>query len=258
MKESFRFDIFDPQTAIDHARDILGPQFTSDLAEVLRVAMSDIRNLPTLRFSDKTTLKLDDYVRKWSGKYIAGFNNRPSVRVGKKSSTYSDSVVKSILSSRLPNLDNDMVSKIENGHSLMMTIENLVGELLEEYLSVKLASDGWLCCWGNTIDAVDFCKPGGDLLQIKNSDNSENSSSSRVRSGTSIMKWFRRFSTKENIYNWEALNVMMDRVDLSETNFRSFIESTIKQNPSAIYIDPHHPLLPKNKQWVINFLMLMA
>ena len=104
--------------------------------------------------------------------------------------------MKIILLERLPELTQELANQVEGGHSLMMTIENLVGDLLEEYLSVKLKENGWCCCWGSTIDAVDFCKADGSLIQIKNSDNSENSSSSRVRAGTTIEKWYRRKSTK--------------------------------------------------------------
>ena len=51
----------------------------------------------------------------------------------------------------------------------MMTIEGMVGNLLEEYLATILHPYGWYCCWGSTIDAVDFCKEDGSLLQVKTS-----------------------------------------------------------------------------------------
>ena len=124
----------------------------------------------------------------------------------------------------------------------MMTIENLVGDLLEEYLSVKLQENGWCCCWGSTIDAVDFCKADGSLIQIKNSDNSENSSSSRVRAGTTIEKWFRRKSTKENTFFWENLNAMVKRKDLTEDDFRNFVKAAVTKNPGCLHVDDNHSL----------------
>ena len=136
-----------------------------------------------------------------------------------------------------------MADKIVAGHSLLMTIENNIGELLEEYLAVKLSPLGWYCCWGSTIDAVDFCKADGSLLQIKTSDNSENSSSSRVRQGTPIEKWFRRFSRRPGVYNWESLNRMLGRPGyVSESDFRAFAEKTIAANPACIYIAANHLL----------------
>ncbi|MFR4236189.1 MAG: SinI family restriction endonuclease, partial [Alistipes onderdonkii] len=117
-------------------------------------------------------------------------------------------------------------------HSLLMTIENNIGELLEEYLAVKLSPLGWYCCWGSTIDAVDFCKADGSLLQIKTSDNSENSSSSRVRQGTPIEKWFRRFSRRPGVYNWESLNGYWDGLD-RVVSFRAFAEKTAAANRPA-------------------------
>lgn len=110
--------------------------------------------------------------------------------------------------------------------------------MLEEYLALKLAEAGWYCCWGSCIDAVDFCQDKGRLLQVKNSDNSENSSSSRVRNGTTIEKWYRRKSRLYNTFNWSKLVAMTGVKTLSEHDFRQFVENTIKANPSCIYIDP--------------------
>ena len=152
-------------------------------------------------------------------------------------------MAKTILRARIPGLENNLADKIVAGHSLLMTIENNIGELLEEYLAVKLSPLGWYCCWGSTIDAVDFCKADGSLLQIKTSDNSENSSSSRVRQGTPIGKWFRRFSRRPGVYNWESLNRMLGQPGyISEPDFRSFAEKTIAANPACIYIAATHLL----------------
>ena len=148
---------------------------------VLKVAFSEKRNLPTFRLKSSDTILLSGYMKKWVGAYLAGYNNRPSVRTGNCSGTHPDPMAKTILRARIPGLENNLADKIVAGHSLLMTIENNIGELLEEYLAVKLSPLGWYCCWGSTIDAVDFCKADGSLLQIKTSDNSENSSSSRVR-----------------------------------------------------------------------------
>lgn len=242
MKESNKFDKFDSETAIGFAKKIAGKEFTDEMATVIKVAFKDKRNLPSLRFSDDKIIPLEEYMNKWVNAYLTGFNNRPSNRTGNKSNTHSDPIVRIILKARLPKISEELSLQVEGGHALMMTVENLVGDLLEEYLSIRLAKNGWCCCWGSTIDAVDFCKSDGSLIQIKNSDNSENSSSSRVRAGTTIEKWFRRKSTKENTFFWEKLNTMVNRKDLSEDDFRKFVTETIKKNPACLHVPDAHSL----------------
>lgn len=159
---------------------------------------------------------------------------------GKKSQTKPDPAVKLILRTRREDIDDNFADTLEKGHSLMMTIEGMVGNLLEEYLATILHPYGWYCCWGSTIDAVDFCKEDGSLLQVKTSNNSENSSSIRVRNGTEIRIWFRRFFNKANTFNWVALNEIIGRdifnEEDSERKFRDFITRTIRENPGCIYI----------------------
>lgn len=243
MKDTYNFDVYSIQSAKEIAQRIAGIRHTEELETVITVAFSDKRNLPSLRFKETEIVNLQDYINKWVGAYLNGYDNRPSQRTSKKSNTYSDAIIKIILQSRLPNISNELADKIEGGHSLLMTIENIVGDLLEEYLSIKLHACGWCCCWGSTIDAVDFCRIDGSLLQVKNSDNSENSSSSRVRAGTTIQKWYRRVSTKENTYVWERLHELVGRTDLSENDFRNFVNRIISNNPDCIFVERDHPLM---------------
>lgn len=242
MKDTQELSSYSAEIAIEIAKRIAGANYSEQLAAVLTVAISNKRNLPTFRIKSDV-IPLETYVEKWVTAYLRGYNNRPSVRVGNKSATLPDSIVKEILKMRCQNVGDNLADKIEGGHSLSMTIENIVGDLLEEYLSVRLAEHGWYCCWGSTVDAVDFCKQDGTLLQIKTSDNSENSSSSRVREGTDIKKWFRRFSTKENVYNWAELNKLIGKNILSEDDFRAFVAKTIQSNPNCIYVDDSNPLV---------------
>ncbi|WP_288780164.1 SinI family restriction endonuclease [uncultured Alistipes sp.] len=243
MTDAYRFDESSTEQAIAYAKIYAGENYSPAMETVLKVAFSEKRNLPTFRLKSSDTILLSGYMKKWVGAYLAGYNNRPSVRTGNCSGTHPDPMAKTILRTRIPGLEDNLADKIVAGHSLLMTIENNIGELLEEYLSVKLSPLGWYCCWGSTIDAVDFCKADGSLLQIKTSDNSENSSSSRVRQGTPIGKWFRRFSRRPGVYNWESLNRMLGRPGyMSEPDFRSFAEKTIAANPACIYIAATHLL----------------
>ena len=119
----------------------------------------------------------------------------------------------------------------------MMTLEKIVGDLLEEYLFIQLTPYGWHCCWGQTIKAVDFCHNDGRLLQVKTSDNSENSSSKGVRDDTNIQAWKRRKSRKMDEYYWDELVGLTGNAGLSEKNFREFIMDLLFNNPNCIHVD---------------------
>ncbi|MCK8142479.1 SinI family restriction endonuclease [Flavobacterium sp. I-SCBP12n] len=226
---------------ITYAKAHCRENYSQDLETLLKCAFSDIRNLPKLAYPKKIDkveqqVPLKDYVIKFIDSYHKAYNNRPSLRVGNASKTFSDPIVGLIFSLRVEDTSAEELKKIVEGHSLQMSIENLIGDLLEEYLSIKLCDYGWVCCWGSSIDAVDFCNSDGNLLQVKNSDNSENSSSSRVRNGTEIKKWARRKSTQNNTFYWEKLKELTGIEEVSEEDFRVFVENTIKKNPECIYL----------------------
>ena len=98
-----------------------------------------------------------------------------------------------------------------------MSAENIQGNLLEEYIASKVRPYGFLWCDGNIVRAVDFCNTDGScMLQIKNKSNTENSSSSNIREGTSIEKWYRlgtrtRNGVKTPDYKWETLNDLINQ-----------------------------------------------
>lgn len=127
--------------------------------------------------------------------------------------------------------------KLEHQHA--MCAENCVGNLLERYLDSKLRSSHWNWCCGEFVKAIDFLgKNKNDewiALQIKNRDNSENSSSSAIRDGTRIQKWFRSFSkdTKKgrtSFTNWGNLPTLMEGYDLREDEFKTFVSGYISKN----------------------------
>jgi hypothetical protein len=118
--------------------------------------------------------------------------------------------------------------KIEHQHS--MCAENCVGALLERYIDSILRFHGWVWCCGDFIKAVDFIYPtskGWNALQIKNRDNSENSSSSAIRNNTKIQKWFRTYS-KTGETNWNNLPSLMVNKGLSEEGFISYVHNYIE------------------------------
>jgi hypothetical protein len=176
-------------------------------------------------------------IEKWLDKYAKGYNSRISQRVSKLPSTVADPIVSTIISCRLKHLDQSDLGKISSGHRLSMSAENILGLLLEEHLSVKLAAFGWHYCWGETVRSVDFVNDDGRLLQVKNRSNSENSSSSRVRLGTVIEKWF-RVDAVSGDYRWDELNKMNKTRLFSENRFGAFVIATLKKNPEAMPVEP--------------------
>ena len=129
--------------------------------------------------------------------------------------------------------------KIKIEHQYSMCAENCVGNLLERYLDSKLRKSHWNWCCGEFVKAIDFLGKNSDgewiALQIKNRNNSENSSSSAIRDGSKIQKWFRSFSknTKKgrpSLTNWENLPPLMSKYDLNEKDFQTFVRKYIKAN----------------------------
>jgi hypothetical protein len=170
-------------------------------------------------------------------KFMKGYNNRPSIRHSNPTSTVPDPIIDHIIKARISKFSKEDIDLIRFGHRLSMAAENILGLILEEYIHNKSIKLGWSCCWGNSIQAVDFCSKEGQLLQIKNRSNTENSSSNKIRNGTKIEKWYRVNATK-GTYHWEELNKILNNADLfSEDDFIQFCETLIQKNPSALYVE---------------------
>lgn len=121
--------------------------------------------------------------------------------------------------------------RIQKEHQMSMSAENIVGELLERYLSSVLEPFGWIWCSGDFVKAVDFLKKDGDswkLLQIKNRSNTENSSSNKIRKGTSIEKWYRIDAYTGETF-WATFPDESARHLLSEDKFKEFIKTYLAQ-----------------------------
>lgn len=125
--------------------------------------------------------------------------------------------------------------RIKREHQHAMSAENIVGALLERYVATVLEPHGWVWCSGDFVKAVDFIKfqahsRSWQAVQIKNRDNTENSSSAAIRNNTSIEKWFRTFS-RTGADNWANFPEPEFREMLSEAGFRQFI---------LAYLTPNH------------------
>ena len=131
----------------------------------------------------------------------------------------------------------EQCQKIKIEHQYSMCAENCVGSLLERYLDSVLRPQGWYWCCGDFVKAIDFISKDRNgkwlALQIKNRDNTENSSSSAIRNGTQIQKWFRSFSKKGGT-NWDNLPELMQGYELSELGFIDFTKKYLKQEKEKL------------------------
>lgn len=167
-------------------------------------------------------------VREIVKKYYSGFtkSNFP-----KLSNLVPDDVVSLIMEFAF-DLEPESRERNKRIHSIAMSAENCVGQLLERYLDSVLRNKGWVWVCGDLIKAVDFIsrtEAGWNLLQIKNRSNSENSSSSAIRNNTNISKWW-RINANSGATNWDNVPATMQNKGLSEKGFREFIENYIKSN----------------------------
>jgi hypothetical protein len=147
----------------------------------------------------------------------------------KKSETTPDKAVYYFIKQK--GFKNIEVEKIKKYHIIAMAVENKIGLFLEEYIYTKIKDLGWVWCSGNVVQSIDFIKKNKDdsweKLQVKNSKNSENSSSNKVREDTDIKHWFRRFHTTGET-NWELLNKIMSVKCFSEIDFLKFLKIKAK------------------------------
>ncbi|WP_230283252.1 SinI family restriction endonuclease [Deinococcus sp. 23YEL01] len=185
---------------------------------------------PRGAFSGKGDID-ENFIRKAVKSYQADKIKEISL---KDVNTKSDSAVERIAVAA-GKISEEHIEKASENHRWLMQSENVLGVLLEKYIDSKISKQGWLWCAGSFIKAVDFIYPleSGEykILQIKNSSNSENSSSSAIRDGTEIEKWFRRYATTGK-YNWDALNKMIEEATgedpgFQESDFMDFINKTL-------------------------------
>ncbi len=179
-------------------------------------------------------------IKKWLKKYQKGYDERASQRISNPPGTISDPAIKRIIGARLPHLKEKDLNDIIFAHRLGMSAENILGLILEEYLSECLRDSGWHCAWGETVKLVDFVNEDSALLQIKNRSNSENSASSSVRDGTEIQKWY-RIKADRIEYMWDKLNDICRTSHLSEASFIEFVNALLGRNPDCLAVEEGNP-----------------
>jgi hypothetical protein len=212
---------------------------------IFNIALSNRSLFPALGVNNLTC---EQYVERWIKSYISAEDNPPSQRTATPKTSCSDPAIKIIVQTATRASGARSVQQ-EKYHNLFMSAENIQGNLLEEYISKNIAPYGWIWCKGNVLRSVDFCTNDGSvLLQIKNKSNSENSSSSAIRIGTAIQKWYRLGTRRKNgclvpNYKWEELNNIINTnspvhigtpCNMSEKSYTEFATGVVRQNPNLI------------------------
>ena len=221
---------------------------SEDLDIIFNVALLD-RELFPVENASKNGMDEREYLEKWVGKYMSAMQIPPSKHVGEPKKACSDPVL-ALIVENTKSLVNLQIEEMEKAHNLFMAAENIQGGLLEEYISYQVKKYGWIWCAGNTLRAVDFCNlDGSSLLQIKNKYNTENSSSSAIRNGTIIQKWYRvKNKTQKGksipVFRWEDINAIIDsgkkagnnliKCDMNEKSYRDFVTRTVRKNNKII------------------------
>ena len=197
----------------------INPGLSYKFVSIISFLTYSPQSAPNFRGRNAPEIGSEDYIKRLA----VAFSNSRFPRSPNPPETVPDQMVSVILHDYF-NVEVSQLSRISREHALSMGAENFVGELLERYLASVLEPMGWVWCSGSVVKAADFIKADGGqwhVLQVKNRDNSENSSSSAIRNGTDIKKWFRTFSRKQGS-NWEAFPDVSAIGFLSEANFIDF------------------------------------
>lgn len=157
------------------------------------------------------------YFEKTAMKFVQG----RTISKPKRSSKVTDPLLVTLFQSFASVSDKDVTNAVRQ-HSDFMLLENVVGKLLEHYLASRLEPLGWTWCSGDFAQKVDFIKLSGkkyEVLQIKNKDVTENSSSSAGRGN--VPKWS-RLKGKTAQPSWSSFPDTGARKVLSESDFLKY------------------------------------
>lgn len=212
------------------------PSKEEEMVRLLDACLANKEVFPDARSGET----VDSYMVRWVARYERGYARRASISVGRLVSTVPDPAVNAIVEAALCGelgcaVPVNKIELIQEAHRLSMAAENVLGGLLEEYIADETRALGWVHCWGSTVRSVDFIGPELQLLQVKNRSNSENSSSMRVRLGTSIQKWH-RINAATGATNWPALGKLLGDTRLDERGFQAFIRHALRSNPGLLQL----------------------
>ena len=218
-----------------------------ELDQIFEVALNNTDRFPGINLTGNQSPEA--YIERWVKGYHDAVLNPPSSRTANPKSACTDPAIKVIVQAT-QNLTEEEATLGEANHNLFMSAENIQGNLLEEYIASKTRPYGFLWCDGNVLRAIDFCNSDGTFfLQVKNKSNTENSSSSNIREGTTIEKWYRLGTrTKNGVrypdYKWVVLNKLINAhktkgfelppCAMSETDYQQFLSQKASANHRLI------------------------
>jgi len=207
------------------------------------VALSDMNRLFPNSGVKQTSTNPKDYIRKWVAKFSNALQTPPSKRTAKLPGSAVDPALAVMVKTHQELTDQEIIERIK-AHQLFMSAENIQGNLLEEYIASIAEPQGWIWARGETLRACDFVKPSGIIshfVQIKNRDNTENSSSSAIRDVTQIQKWYRLKTLHKDkkpypTFMWNELNELMELKEpiASESSYQDFLKKVISNNQQII------------------------
>ena len=210
--------------------DIMSQAFPGkpDLAKAYGIVAEFLRQNPAMQSTKNHEAITPEFLTAHAQGFVNGrCSNGPAMP-----KTAPDERIRDVLQTAY-SVPADRLDEAIRYHLEAMGAENFIGWILESYIASHAEEFGWVWCSGAMIRAVDFIKPTDDgqwrMLQIKNRSNSENSSSSRVRLGTSIEKWFRIHASNGRT-NWDDFPDVELRPRLSEDGFRDYIVRWIQDN----------------------------
>lgn len=230
-----------------YSKKIHGSTQDTDLDLIFDIALENTDRFPGITLTVEKTPK--NYIDRWVKSYYDAINNPPSRRTANPKSACTDPAIALIVRAT-QGMTEQQLTIGENNHNLFMSAENIQGNLLEEYIASKARPYGFLWCNGNVLHAIDFCNSDGSLLlQVKNKSNTENSSSSNIREGTTIEKWYRlgtriRGGVRYPDFKWAALNALISEhrtegfnlppCDMSEREYEEFLARVASANRGLI------------------------
>ena len=239
------FEVTDRELKIAYKkyRDIYN--VSRDLDIIFSIALRDKNRFPSINLGGGD-ITYEHYIERWIKSYSDAENNLPSKHTANPKSSCSDPAIKKLVEIVTGANESESNSQ-ERHHNLFMSAENIQGDLLEEYIAINVRQFGWLWCKGNILRAIDFCSEDGSVyLQVKNKNNTENSSSSAIREGTEIKKWYRLGTSKQGgicfpAYKWESLNEIINannsssnKCNLSEEAYIRFITEVATVNKQIV------------------------
>ena len=150
------------------------------------------------------------------------FEKAPSIN---RRTTVPDELVSDLLE-LLCEVPSTERQQVQSRYNQQKQVEMSMGDFLEMYILKHAFQYGWIQS-GNCIRGTDMIKKNDDgswfKLQIKNSDNTPNSSSAGFIRSKKATPWARRHSTKKGTYYWDEFPDTNVSQHLSEIDFKNCI-----------------------------------